>query len=557
MTKVLGFIKEKPAFFLWSLLSGILVGTSYIPFPGWALFFCYIPLWLAVQSEIQKNTSSLAKIFAGGWLAQFVLTLIGFNWIYYVSSEFGHLPWYLSLGALLMFAGFMHLYIPLSLLLSALFIRRFRIDGATPQFFILALTLAVLERAWPSIFEWNLAYTLLWIRWPMFQWADTVGFWGLSTWIFLLQATLCIAIYHRRSDRKYAITLAGSVIAIMALLNISGHFKGQQWSRGDAQARIAVAQGNIGNAEKIQSEQRYHYHSYIRSIYTVLTTDHLKEQPADLMIWPETAVPFALDPHFHSRLEQTNLLGSVQEWGIPLITGGYSVSDRQLDHLGYSLTRNAVFYLAPNRSFSDLPYYKTNLLAFGEYMPFGEEFPILYKLLPFVGVYEKGSGPVVATVKLPPTKLPPTKLPPTATQTERILKVGPQICYDSLAPGFTRRLALNGAQVIFNVTNDSWFGWWAEPYQHGWMTLARAIEVRRPLVRSTNTGISTAILADGRVLEQSPINKTWAHTFDISYRQQAPQTFYTRLGHLDWIIWSLTLALIIFIYRKKGPHVRS
>lgn len=547
MTKFLGFIKEKPAFFLWPLLSGILVGTSYIPFPGWALFFCYIPLWIAVQREIQSDSASLAKIFAAGWLTQFVLTLIGFNWIYYVSTEFGHLPWYLSLGALLLFAGFMHLYIPLSLVVSVLLIRLFRIGSMTAQFFILALTLALLERVWPSIFEWNLAYTLLWIRWPMFQWADTVGFWGLSTWIFLLQAALATAICHRHHERTYAATLAGAVVFVIAALNISGHFKGTQWSQGDSQARIAVAQGNIGNAEKIQSEQRYHYHSYIRTIYTTLTAEHLQQQPADLIIWPETAVPFALDTHFHSRLEQTSLLGTVQEWNIPLITGGYSVSDRQLDHLGYSLTRNAVFYISPDRGFSDKPYYKTNLLAFGEYMPFGEEFPVLYKLLPFVGVYEKGSGPVVASLSLPPTD----------SQSERILKVGPQICYDSLVPGFTRHLALNGAQVIFNVTNDSWFGWWAEPYQHGWMTLARAVEVRRPLVRSTNTGISTAILADGSILEQSPINKTWAHTFNIPYRQQAPQTFYTRIGHLDWILWSIALALIIFIHRKKGPHVRS
>jgi apolipoprotein N-acyltransferase len=74
------------------LLSGLLIGTSYIPFNGWALLFCYSPLWLGASSLIDSSESTqklYRQIFAMGWIAQFVLTLIGFNWIFYVSSEFG------------------------------------------------------------------------------------------------------------------------------------------------------------------------------------------------------------------------------------------------------------------------------------------------------------------------------------------------------------------------------------------------------------------------------------------------------------------------------------
>ena len=87
------------------------------------------------------------------------------------------------------------------------------------------------------------------------------------------------------------------------------------------------------------------------------------------------------------------------------------------------------------------------------------------------------------------------------------------------------------------------------------MTLARGIEVRRPLVRSTNTGISSAILADGTILENSPIDKSWAHTYSIPYRQNPEITFYTRFGHLDWLLWVLLLAGLI--YKYKGEYVRS
>ncbi|AGH95860.1 carbon-nitrogen hydrolase: apolipoprotein N-acyltransferase [Pseudobdellovibrio exovorus JSS] len=474
-------------------------------------------------------------------MSQFILTLIGFNWIYYVSTEFGHLHPAIATLALLLFAALMHLYIPFSLVISVALIRFFAISNRFAHYLILALSLALLERIWPSIFEWNLAYTFLWIKWPLYQWADTVGFWGLSTWLLVIQAVLAYGLSLYRSQKNKALVTIASTLILVALLNLTGHLKKNYWSKTDSTVRIAVAQGNIGNAEKLHSEMRSQYHTHIRQIYTSLTTDLLQEQPADAIIWPETALPFALDPDYHGRREQQALFDSITQWNIPVITGGYSVSSEKIDHLGYPLTRNAIFYLSPQASFSDAPYYKTNLLAFGEYMPFGEQFPILYKLLPFVGVYEKGSGPIVADV---------------ATQNQT-LKLGPQICYDSLVPSFTRHLAKNGAQIVFNVTNDSWFGWWAEPYQHGWMTLARAIEVRRPMVRSTNTGISTAILADGTLLEQSPINKSWAHTFNIPYKQNPQLSLYTRFGHLDWVLWSLILITTITLYQNKGRHVRS
>ncbi len=538
MTRFLIIFKSIPQYFLLSVLCGILVGTSYIPFKGWALLFCYIPLWIATLGLI-SDKHSLKKVFFAGWVSQFILTLIGFNWIYYVASEFGHLHWSLSLGALLLYAGLMHVYIPISLLVGVMVIRRFNIVKVPVQFVILALLLALLERVWPSIFEWNLAYTLLWIRFPLYQWADSVGFWGLSTWLLLFQAGLAYAYTEFRTNRTKSVLVGLSVLIVIAALAALGAYKGKQWSHNDETIRIGVAQGNIGNAEKIQSEKKSQYHSFIRSIYSELTSQQLAAQPTDIMIWPETAMPFGLDDYFHERIEQKSLIATVRKWEIPVITGGYSVDRVKRDHLGFSMIRNAVFYFSPEGKFSDQPYFKTNLLAFGEYLPFGEQFPVLYKFFPFVGVFQQGSGPAVATI--------PYK--------NKLIRMGPQICYDSLYPGFSRGLAKNGAQIIFNVTNDSWYGWWAEPYQHQIMTLARAIEVRRPLIRSTNTGISSAILADGTLLENSPIDKSWAHTYSIPYKQNPENSFYTKFGYLDWLIWLPLLPGLIFMYKNKGDHV--
>ena len=95
-----------------------------------------------------------------------------------------------------------------------------------------------------------------------------------------------------------------------------------------------------------------------------------------------------------------------------------------------------------------------------------------------------------------------------------------------------------------NVTNDSWFGHTFQPYQHLYMTLARAIEIRRPIIRVTNTGITSAITADGTLLQQSPQQRPWAGRFVIPYTHQPYLTAFTRF---EKFIPLLQLALLVGI----------
>ena len=129
--------------------------------------------------------------------------------------------------------------------------------------------------------------------------------------------------------------------------------------------------------------------------------------------------------------------------------------------------------------------------------------------------------------------------------------MGAQICYESLFPEFSRSLANLGAQFIVNVTNDSWYGSWQEPYQHMYMTLARGIEFRRPVLRVTNTGISTVSLASGEILERSPIHQPWSGIYEVPYLTKPTETFYQ---HWFWLVpfllWG-TLILLLTLGLKK------
>lgn len=537
MTNLLALFKQKYHFFILSLLTGILIGTSYIPFPPWALLFCYLPLWYsALQAD--EESLSLKFIFCLAWISQFILSVIGFNWIFYTAKEFGQLPFIISLSALFLFALFANLYIPLSIVFSVWIKRKLKLSKSR-TIFLIALTMSLFERAWPGIFEWNLGYTLLWVNWPWFQWADTVGFLGLSTVIFLIQALFMICFF----DKKKSIYILPFLILFLSVTYYFGGQKKTIWSKTDQSVKFMIVQGNIGNEQKIASEKGGYFQSFVIHKYIEITNQFLQNKKTtdssyhpDIIIWPETAIPVALDQPFMNKPLQKLFLDAVKAWDTHVITGGYSMDLNKKDILGYPIVRNAVFFFNPNGE-TVAPYFKSELLAFGEYMPLGEQFPFLYKLLPFVGTFEKGPGPVGKYIPL---------------KNNEPIVLGPQICYESLNPAFSRGLSNKDANIIFNLTNDSWFGDWAEPFQHMTMTVARAIEVRRPLVRSTNTGISTVILANGQMLEKSKSDTEWVGSFDVNYLKDAPQSFYTRYGHLDWIlILVCCLGLLWKGQRKK------
>jgi apolipoprotein N-acyltransferase len=131
-------------------------------------------------------------------------------------------------------------------------------------------------------------------------------------------------------------------------------------------------------------------------------------------------------------------------------------------------------------------------------------------------------------------------------------KLGTQICYEGLLREFSRGLSEKGANWFLNLTNDSWFGTTSEMKQHLYMTLGRAVEFRRPLVRTTNTGISASILASGEILILSPSAQSWAGMDEVRFLKNPPQSFYSLYGkYLPWVIF-ISLCLVILLNLKSN-----
>ncbi len=500
------------------IYSGLLIGTSYIPFPPWATLFGFVPLWIYWMKQ-----KSYKKIFISGWISQFLLTSIGFSWIAYNIHEFGGLPWIVSILGMLIFCSFANYYIPVAGLFWLLITKKLPSLPLTAKILLLAPIMALCEIFLQTIFKWNLSYTLMWVKLPIYQLAEFIGFEGLSSLMIVFNSIFLWVWIHRKT-KKSLITFVITLFFLL-LLNSLGTFVVKRWEVTDSIIRPLIVQANIPNQQKIYAEQGMGFRSTIVDKFFKLTSESLNQSlTPDFAIWPETAFPDYLN--LQTGAQKRRLIQFIRENQLPLITGAY-----YRDNIT-NKSANSLFFIDGNGVVDPHPYNKTHLLAFGEYIPGSDTFPFLKNWLPMVADFLRGSGPMA--IPFLDTKL------------------GAQICYESLEPAFSRGLAIRGSELIVNVTNDSWFGWWQEPYQHLTMTLARGIEFRRPVIRSTNTGISTVMLASGEVLEKSPLDKEWAHIYTLPYKQTPPSTFYQNNFYLNRIVLVLFLVFLIgYPWRPK------
>jgi apolipoprotein N-acyltransferase len=184
-------------------------------------------------------------------------------------------------------------------------------------------------------------------------------------------------------------------------------------------------------------------------------------------------------------------------------------------------------------------YDKIHRVMFGEYIPFAEHLPFLYRLTPLTGGIDAGREPVIFRLNN--------------------RHYAPNICYESVIPHVIRRQARatandgKPADVLINMTNDAWYWGASELDQHLACGVFRAVETRRPLVIAANGGISAWIDHLGRIRAQSPRQKPDIILADIELGPM--HSPYVRHG--DWfagtcLVLCIALAVFGFKTRRKG-----
>ncbi|MFI3118631.1 MAG: apolipoprotein N-acyltransferase, partial [Methylococcaceae bacterium] len=135
------------------ILSGIFIGTSYIPFPPWASLFCFIPLWI-----FWSRQTRLKNVFLGGLISSFVFTLIGFNWVTYLLHEFAHLDWPVAAIGMVVYGLIAHLFVPLAGVLWFWGQNKFHWPKQL-SLGLMALITTLCEAYSLTLFDWNFGYS--------------------------------------------------------------------------------------------------------------------------------------------------------------------------------------------------------------------------------------------------------------------------------------------------------------------------------------------------------------------------------------------------------------
>ena len=244
--------------------------------------------------------------------------------------------------------------------------------------------------------------------------------------------------------------------------------------------------------------------------------------PADLTLWPETAVPYMLEyaPSLAGMVAAASK-GRPVAVGIQREEAGrFYNSVRVLEGDGQETAR----------------YDKAHLVPFGEYIPFGDLAYQWFGLRAFAAQAGNtySAGPGVRVLDL-----------------GRFGKVLPLICYEAIFPREVNA-APERADWMLQVTNDAWFGVWTGPFQHFAQARLRAVEQGLPLLRVANTGVTAVIDARGRVVDRLPFGEMGR--LDTAIPGALPPTPYARWGDLPVLLLLAGLSLLSWLRPRKAAH---
>ncbi|MDA5095515.1 apolipoprotein N-acyltransferase [Aliiroseovarius sp. KMU-50] len=472
------------------VLLGAVAALGQAPIGWWwaTLLGMAVGLWWILQAE------QVRPAFWRGWLLGVGYFAVSLNWLIepFLVDAARH-AW-MAPFALLGLAG------GLALFWGAAAGLAHRIGLAKTRWLALAVLLTGSELIRGYIFTgfpWaGLGH--VWIDTPIAQLAAWIGASGLGAFTLLAAALLAQVAASKRIARfGYAVPLIGCV----AGANLMGGFLERAEQPADQDITVRLIQPNAPQHQKW--DPRFAAGFVQRQL-------ELTKQPAsskpDLILWPETSVPY--------RLRDTGGLAEMMSeagQGVPILFGA-----QRDDGLRFF---NSLAMTTPNGTVTPI-YDKHHLVPFGEYIPFGDVLAD-YGITAFAAQlghgYSAGSGAQVLDLGA-------------------LGKVLPLICYEAVFPQDVRA-APERPDWILHATNDAWFGNFSGPQQHLAQARIRAIEFGLPVIRVANTGVSAVIDPRGEIRDQLPLNTHGV--LDVKIPGSRGATPYSRQGDLP-----LTLIVI-------------
>jgi len=362
---------------------------------------------------------------------------------------------------------------------------------------------------------------------PFIQISAITGFWGVSALVVFPSVFIGNALRDKISEfvgffRKHRVE-AIAYAAIVAVVLVFGWMVQQDYSEY-RQWKVALVQHN---ADSWEGGVR----TFDRNLQTLkrLSRQALEEDP-EIVIWSETAFVPGVDWHSRYRTDPDRyaLVKDFRDFmanqKVPFVTGNDDgqIANPNLPPVLDNGTYNRVDYnvvLLYHESELKQTYRKTHLVPFTEHFPYQKQLPRFYQLLVDhdYHFWEKGNEYTVFDAAG--------------------VKFSTPICFEDVFGYISRRFVREGAEVIVNMTNDSWSGSVAAQMQHMGMAVFRAIENRRSVIRGTNSGMTCTIDPNGRVIDMlEPFREDFLISTVPVYTERT--TLYTRWGN-----WFALLAL--------------
>ena len=334
--------------------------------------------------------------------------------------------------------------------------------------------------------------------------APFTGVYGISFVFALMAAALAMAVMWRPRRPQVVLLCLAPVLLLALLPQLPPAERGRETA---LLVQPGISETEQWTAASIDAMKR---RQVLLSLRGALSEP---VQPPSIIVWPEVPAPLYYFEDAVLRGYVDNLARAAQAHVLLGIVA----------HTAGGAPLNSAVLVSPEGE-PVSRYDKVNLVPFGEYVPW--PFGFANKISTELGDFAAGNRVVVS----------PVVSPKIGTH-----KIGTFICYESVFPGFVRKFAAGGAEVLFNISNDGWFGKSAAREQHLNMVRMRAAENRRWILRSTNDGITATIDSAGRLRGTLPLYTEATSYTGFSY--VTAQTVYTQFG--DWFPLLCAMAAVL------------